>query len=439
MLSSCDAVSYRKPPLLPVAAIVAGCLAIAVVCLRAGGVGTAGVAYDVAIVLAGATAATFAARRLLARVEAQLHGTAERHEAHTRAIVATATEGIVTIDEHGAIETFNGAAERLFGWRADEVIGTNVSRLMPSPHREQHDAYMQRYLTTGQARIIGIGREVEGLRKDGSTFPIDLSVGEAFAEGRRFFTAIVRDITYRKDMQSKLAQAERLAAVGELSAGVAHEINNPINTVINCAQLIKDGDDAAANCDTIIGEGNRIASIVKDLLQFARDDRDRPQPTALADVVAHTLRLVGENLKRHGVRVVLDVSADLPPVHARPQQVQQVLLNLLINSKDALVQSGRDDREVRLHAETQDGGVVLAVRDNGPGVPLELGERIFEPFVTTKRARGGTGLGLSISKSIIEGYGGRILLRSEPDKGAEFRVWLPRSTDGTPTAETAAS
>jgi two-component system sensor kinase FixL len=302
--------------------------------------------------------------------------------------------------------------------------------LMPSPYHDEHDGYLERYLRTGEARIIGIGREVVGLRKDGSTFPVDLSVGEGFAEGERFFTAIVRDITDRKEIQAKLAQAERLAAVGELSAGVAHEINNPINTVINCAQLIKDGDPAGPNCDVIIGEGERIASIVKDLLQFARDDRDRPQPTAVPDVVARTLRLIGESLKRHGIGIVLDVPDDLPLVHARAQQIQQVLLNLLINAKDALVQGVSEAREVRLKAAIIDGGVALVVRDNGPGIEPRLRDRIFEPFMTTKRARGGTGLGLSISKSIVEGYGGRIDVESEPGHGAEFRVWLPRSSEG---------
>ncbi|MBL8735380.1 MAG: PAS domain S-box protein, partial [Planctomycetes bacterium] len=198
------------------------------------------------------------------RERRQAEANAARHAARWQAIVDTATEGIVTIDEAARIETFNGAAERLFGYTAAEVLGRNVSLLMPAPYQQEHDGYMQRYLRTGERRIIGIGREVLGRRKDGSEFPIDLSVGEGDKDGRRFFTAVIRDITERKEMQTKLAQAERLAAAGELAAGVAHEINNPINTVINCAQLIQDGDDARENCQVIIEEGKRIADIVGD-------------------------------------------------------------------------------------------------------------------------------------------------------------------------------
>lgn len=362
--------------------------------------------------------------RFPARVEAQA--------ARMRAIVDTATEGIVAIDADGTIDTFNEAAERMFGYRADEVIGRNVAMLMPDPDRSLHADYLQRYLATGTARIIGIGREVVGRRKDGSTFPIDLSVGEGWNEGRRFFTGVVRDISERKDMQAKLSQAERLAAVGELAAGVAHEINNPINTIINSAQLMLDGEPPAENCRTIVEEGSRIAEIVADLLHFSRDDRNQPQPTAIAEVVERTLRLIGENFRRHGIELVVTVPADLPPVRSRSQQLQQVLLNLLINAKDALLHGGRrDDARVDLTAaaDPAHGVVHLLVRDNGPGLPPNLGERVFEPFVTTKRAKGGTGLGLSISKSIVESYGGQIEARSAPGAGAEFRIRLPLAND----------
>jgi two-component system sensor kinase FixL len=350
---------------------------------------------------------------------------AARDAARLQAIVDTATEVIITIDERGTIEHVNGAAERAFGYAADELIGRNVSMLMPQPYQHEHDGYLRRYLETGVARIIGIGREVTAKRKDGGVFPIDLSVGEGQVDGARFFTAIIRDISERKEMQFKLAQTERLVAVGELAAGVAHEVNNPINTIINCAQLIQDGDDADTNGKIIVEEGHRIADIVRDLLQFARDDRDKPQPTFLTEVVERTLRLLSENWKRHGISLRVDIPADLPPVHARPQQIQQVLLNLLINAKDALVHSGVSDRRVELSAKATENGVEFCVRDNGPGIPPALGDRIFEPFVTTKRARGGTGLGLSISRTIVTGYGGTISVASAPGQGAAFRVCLP--------------
>ncbi len=352
---------------------------------------------------------------------------ASGHAARWRAIVDTATEGIVTIDARGRIENVNGAAIRLFGYGEQELIGRNVTILMPEPFNSEHDGYLRRYLQTGERRIIGIGREVVGRRKDGSMFPIDLSVGEGWIGEVRFFTAVIRDITERKQMQSKLAQTERLAAVGELAAGIAHEVNNPINTMINCAQLILDGDDPKENCQVVIEEGQRIAEIVKDLLQFARDDQDRAQPTFLPDVVHRTLRLIGENFKRHGINLRVTVPQELPQVLARPQQIQQVLLNLLINAKDALLHHQCDVRSVVLSSAVDERGVELRVADNGPGIPESLGERVFEPFVTTKRARGGTGLGLSVSKSIVEGYAGTLGLETTPGGGATFRIWLPRT------------
>ncbi|MCA8976060.1 MAG: PAS domain S-box protein [Planctomycetes bacterium] len=354
----------------------------------------------------------------------QAMGAASSHAAQVQAIVDTATEGIVTIDDTGTIVTFNGAAERLFHFTAAEAIGNSVNCLMPRPFSAEHDGYLQRYLETGEKRIIGFGREVVGRRKDGSLFPIDLSIGEGWSDGQRFFTAVIRDITERHEMQAKLTQTERLAAVGELAAGIAHEVNNPINTMINCAQLIQDGDEPQENSQIIVEEGQRIADIVRDLLQFARDDRDQPQPTALHDVVERTLRLMGENLKRHGIQLTVEVPDEIPQVMARPQQVQQVLLNLLINAKDALL-TKPESRNVTLFGGSDGEFAHLGVQDNGPGIPDELGSRIFEPFVTTKRARGGTGLGLSISKSIIEGYGGRIELDTKPGTGATFRICLP--------------
>lgn len=358
---------------------------------------------------------------------------AGRHAETWRAIVDTATEGIVTIDTTGRIETVNGAAEQMFGYEPRELVGKDVTVLMPPPFAGEHAGYVDRYLRTGQPRIIGIGREVIGLRKDGTQFPIDLSVGKGSIDDRIFFTAVMRDITERQELQAKLAQAERLVGVGELSAGVAHEINNPINTMINCAQLIEDGDDSDEYSRIIIEEGERIAGIVRALLQFARDDKDVAQPTSLAEVVALTLRLVGESWKRHGITLTVDVPEDLPPVHARPQMMQQVLLNLMLNAKDALVVHDIANRHVSLNAAEAAGGVELLVSDNGPGIEPAVRERIFEPFVTTKRARGGTGLGLSISKGILEGYGGTIrLLDGSP--GSVFAVWLPQSPeDQSPT------
>jgi two-component system sensor kinase FixL len=422
---------YALPPLALLAwvlAVVGGGGGLTTICLVVAGAATALACmypWCRRRTLHTVEAATWSAKR--ERTEAV--AASARYSARWQAIVDTATEGILTIDAHGTIETMNGAAERLFAWPASEAIGKNVNLLMPSPYHEEHDGYLQRYLNTRVPRIIGIGREVMGLRRDGTEFPIDLSVGDGDIDGRKFFTGVIRDVSDRKQMQTKLAQAERLAAVGELAAGVAHEVNNPINTIINCAQLIEDGDDPAANCRVITEEGQRVAEIVRDLLQFARDDRAAPHPTSLAEVVERTLRLVGENWKRHGIQLRVTIPDDLPPVLARTQQIQQVLLNLLINAKDALMQDHREKRCVELSAQRSDRCVQFTVHDNGPGVPDSLADRIFEPFVTTKRGRGGTGLGLSISRSIVESYGGTITLCSTPGEGAAFTVSLPLSSE----------
>ncbi|MBM3961339.1 MAG: PAS domain S-box protein, partial [Planctomycetes bacterium] len=304
-----------------------------------------------AAALAAATIATRAAnRRALAAGGVALAAAParERDAAYWQAIVATMTEGCVTIDARGTIESINEAALQLFGYTRAELLGNNVKMLMPVSYGAEHDSYLGRYLKTGERRVIGIGREVVGRRKDGSEFPIDLSVGEGRLGNQRFFTAVLRDISERKGLQTKLAQSERLAAIGELAAGVAHEVNNPINTIINCAQLIHDGDDADANATMIAEEGQRIAEIVRDLLQFARDDKGRVQPTSLAEVAGRTLRLLGDNWNRHGIKVVVDLPGDLPLVLARPQQLQQVLLNLLMNAKDALAEGDRPDRTIWL-------------------------------------------------------------------------------------------
>ena len=346
-----------------------------------------------------------------------------------RTIIATATEGIVTMTPAGTIELVNRAAELMFGYGPGELIGQDVTMLMPSPYREEHSSYVQNYLDTGQAKVIGIGREVVARRRDGSQFPIHLSVGEGKVGNRRVFVAILSDISLRKELQSRLSLAERLVAIGELAAGVAHEINNPLNTILNCAQLIRDGDSPIENINVIADEATRIASIVQDLLQFARNDKRELAPTNLADAIQRTVRLVNENYARVGVLLEVRLAADVPAALANRSQLQQVLLNLLNNARDAVLAKRTGERSILLSADPDRGGVLITVHDNGVGILPELRDRIFEPFFTTKRARGGTGLGLSIRKCIIDSFGGAITVESLPGEGSSFRIWLPADTE----------
>jgi PAS domain S-box-containing protein len=352
-----------------------------------------------------------------------------------RIAVEASPNAMLIVNRHGGIVMVNAESERLFGYSRSELLGSAVDRLVPAPAAARHAALRRSYADNPTERRMGADRELTALRKDGREVPVEIALAPVeLAEGPGALATIV-DVAERRQLRAKLSQAERLAAIGELAAGVAHEINNPVNTIVNCAQLVLDGDPAEENCKVMLEEGARITAIVKDLLQFARDDRGGPQPTNLAEVAGRCVRLLGENIKRHGIAVGVDVPATLPLVHGNPQQLQQVLLNLMINAKDAVQQRApANGRRIDIVArELADGRIACSVQDNGPGVPVELHDRIFEPFVTTKRARGGTGLGLSVSRSIVTQFGGTIELDSVPGEYARFTMVLDRArTEGDP-------
>jgi signal transduction histidine kinase len=234
------------------------------------------------------------------------------------------------------------------------------------------------------------------------------------------------DVTKRRQVDG----SRRLATVGEFAAGVAREITNPVDTIVNCAMLLLDGSPVSDNCRIILDEGARISGIGKHLLQFTRGARGAPQPTSLAEVVGRAVGLLGEEFERHGIRLQVEVPRDLPPVLAHPQQLQQVLLNLLTNAKDAFQLTWTGSRLVTVRAGVDDGTTVsCCVRDNGPGIARDLATHIFEPFMTTNRERGGAGLGLFVSRSIIESFGGRLTVQSVPGEFAEFTLELPQTAN----------
>ncbi|MEZ5966975.1 MAG: PAS domain S-box protein [Planctomycetota bacterium] len=359
---------------------------------------------------------------------------AARHEAEaSRRVLVHVFDSVldpmIVIDEAGKVIAANPAVRDVFGWSRDDLVGKNVNVLMGDPYRGEHDGYIRSYLRTGEQRAIGRVRRVLGRRRDGHEFPCELSVSQVVTEeGRRFF-GVVRDVSEQEDFALRMATAERLAAVGEVAAGIAHEVNNPINTIINCAQMIKEGDTAPELCDHVIHEGLRIAGFVRELMGVAAD---RDEEFVLADVhepLRRAISLLGVRMRHADVEVSVAEAAALPPVSARPRRLQQVFLNLLINALDALRAADRPRRRVdvwtrREVAEGKDW-VVVAVRDNGGGVPEYARERIFQPFFTTKKPGEGTGLGLAVSAGIVRDHGGRIALQSEPDVFAEFSVWLP--------------
>jgi len=359
--------------------------------------------------------------------------TAETQAEDSRRILVHVFDAVldpmVAIDDDGRVVAANPAVQTVFQWDREELLGRNVAVLMGEPYRTEHDGYIRRYLQTGDRRAIGRVRKVLGRRRDGSEFPCELSVSEVWTEsGRRFF-GVVRDVSEQENLAARMAAAERLAAVGELAAGIAHEVNNPVNTIINCAQMVKDGDTAPELCDHIIQEGLRIAGFVRELMGVATDRAGERVPIDVHAPLRAALALIAVRLRHAGIELRLDEGRDLPAVRARAQRLQQVFLNLLINAVDALQPLPRTDKTVAVSTRLQvEGGaswVVVTVRDNGPGVAEYARERIFQPFFTTKKPGEGTGLGLAVSAGIARDHGGRIELRSEVGAYSEFALWLP--------------
>ena len=357
-------------------------------------------------------------------------------EAHLRSIFDTAPDALIVIDQRGAIQAFSAAAERMFGWSAAEVLGCNVSVLMPQPFRDEHDAYVERYLSTGERRIIGIGRIVVGERKDGSTFPLELAVGEVRSERGRLFTGFIRDVSERQDtrarlqeLQSELIQVSRLTALGEMASALAHELNQPLGAIANylsgARKLLSQagGVDASAidALDKAADQALRAGEIIKRLRDFLARGESQRQPESLAKLTREACALALVGAKERGVRVsyAFDPAADCVLVDRVP--MQQVVVNLVRNALDAM--DGCTRRDLSVTSRLGEGDMaVLSVADSGAGVSAAAAERLFQPFVTTKSD--GMGVGLSISRTIVEAHGGRIWTEPNPGGGAVFQFTM---------------
>jgi two-component system sensor kinase FixL len=345
-------------------------------------------------------------------------------EARWRAIVDSAVDGIVTIDAHGRIEAFNRAAERLFGYTIHEVLGQNVEMLMPSPYREEHDTYLSRYLATGRAKIIGSGREVQGLRKDGTTFPLHLSVGELTIGSERKFTGILHDLTARVQMEGRLREQDSLAKLGEMAAVIAHEIKNPLAGIRGAiqvfgARMTREGANTQI-LDEIVARIDSLDQMMKDLLLFARPPKPKPTPTDLVPLVRTTASLLSTDPALRDVEI--EVEGTAPPVNADPDMMRVVFQNLLINGAHAMQGKGR----IRVAVESADSTCQIAFADAGPGIPPDLRDKIFTPFFTTKTR--GSGLGLPTVKRLVEAHNGQIAIECPPTGGTTVVIRLPMGT-----------
>jgi two-component system sensor kinase FixL len=348
-------------------------------------------------------------------------------EAHLRSILETVPDAMIVIDEAGRIISFSAAAERMFGYAEAEVLGENVSMLMPSPDRERHDGYLQRYYDTGERRIIGVGRITSARHRDGATFPIELAVGEARIEQQRVFTGFIRDLTERQqtesrvhDLQSELAHVSRVSAMGTLATSLAHELNQPLTAIANYVETARDllhEPDAETLAivrealDDCAAQSVRAGQIVRRLRDFISRGETERRIESLRKLVteASALALVGAGEHGLEVQVKLDQRADAVLVDRI--QIQQVLLNLIRNAIEAMQQS-RVRRLLIASAPEPDGLVRITIADSGPGLDPHVADRLFEPFLSTKAT--GMGLGLSICRTIVEGHGGRIW--AEPSK-----------------------
>jgi two-component system sensor kinase FixL len=359
-------------------------------------------------------------------------------EAHLRSILATVPDAMVVIDEVGSILSFSAAAEKMFGYSEAELIGRNVKMLMPNPDRDRHDQYLVNYLTTGKRKIIGIGRVTTALHRDGNTFPIELSVGEAWSGGRRIFTGFIRDLTERQqtllrlqDLQSELAHVGRVSEMGTLASSLAHELNQPLTAVASYCESARDLLKTEPDPETLAMvreamdeaamQAIRAGQIVRRLRDFMSHGETERRVESLQRLIneANALALVGS--REHGIdtHFSLDPRADL--VFVDRIQIQQVLVNLIRNAIDAMLDS--PVRRLSICTEREGGLTRVTVEDTGSGISETIADQLFQPFVTSKQS--GMGIGLSICRTIVQAHGGRIWFEPGADGGTAFHFTLP--------------
>jgi len=377
-----------------------------------------------------------------------------------QALMDAAVDAIILMDHRGIVSSFNRSAERLFGYSAAEVVGENVKMLMPEPYRSTHDTYLERYGATRIPHIIGVGREVEAQRKDGSTFPAFLSVGQVADTDPPRFVGMVHDVTTQRQamatLQAERARAEarqseaqaarhlqermthvaRMATMGEMAAGIAHELNQPLSAIATYARACErflsaaepDLEETRSSLREITFEAYRVGDIIRRLCGIVSSRPSEHTQIDLNALIEDLAVLAQADARVHKVQLEFQLSARLPRVQGDPAQLQQMVLSLVRNAIEALGSAPSSDRRVAIGtAMFEDSHIELTVCDNGPGVAPEVVDKLFTPFITTKEQ--GTGLGLSISQTIARTHGGTLAHRRQIPSGACFFVRLPVAED----------
>ena len=366
-----------------------------------------------------------------------------KSEAMKAAIINSALDCVIVIDEESRVIGFNPMAEKTFGYSAAEAMGQRIGELIVPPHvRAQHEGGFKRYLTTGEALVLGRRVEVEGLRKDGGIIPVELAITEVKTESARLFTAYLRDLTQARNAASEierqreaLHQSEKLAALGSMLAGVAHELNNPLSIVIGHALMLGEETEHAVEANLVkIAEragkiqaaAERCGRIVRTFLSMARQGKAQRQQVKLAALVEGAVELLAYGLRTGGIDTALEIPGNLPPLVADGDQLHQVLVNLIINAQQALHDTPMPRRiAIAARFDQPAREIVITISDNGPGIPDAIRTRIFDPFFTTKPTGIGTGIGLAVSRGIVESHGGKLALLPRQERGATFEIRLP--------------
>lgn len=379
------------------------------------------------------------------------HGRLSTSEARWRAVVESLVHGLIVINEFGIIQELNSAACKLFGYSCEELVGQNVSILMPEPYHSEHDGYLHEYRETGIKRIIGVGREVVAMRKDGQVFPAMLSVGEARDDGPRGFVGVIYDLTEAKQNAERLLDAHKTEAITRLTAGIAHDFNNMLTVIQGNLEMLKDhveGMDAQELLSDVTGAIEDGSLLVKQLLAVSRKQPLEPKTTDVNKLLRNLLKLIrrtiGEDIE------IRDILSAVPAfVEVDPQQLENAILNLVINARDAMPDGGKISIETDVvdaadlvpqagHDLLADRYARILIRDTGFGIPEDLNGQVFEPFFTTKEPGQGSGLGLSMALGFVRQSGGDLRLDSVPGDGTTVSILLPYlSTDRSKTPDQA--